>query len=294
MKNTKLLLSLGLALSCLFGCSTEPNINYTTEEQTNETVQLSNIPEYSGNPYTKINGNVPNISESELQTETYETYSELDELGRCGTAEAVLGLETMPTEDRGSIGMVKPSGWQTIRYDGIVDGNYLYNRCHLIAFQLSSENANEKNLITGTRYMNVEGMLPFENVVADYIKETGNHVFYRVTPIFEDDNLVANGVQMEAYSIEDAGSGIEFNVFVYNVQPQIEINYATGESRLVEETTRENTTSEEIIEIRGNKNSKIYHMPGQDSYEEMADSKNLVIFHSEQEAQAAGYRKAKR
>lgn len=294
MKSTKLLLSLGLALSCLFGCSTEPNINYTTEEQTSETVQLSNIPEYSGNPYTKINGNVPNISESELQTETYETYSELDELGRCGTAEAVLGLETMPTEDRGSIGMVKPSGWQTIRYDGIVDGNYLYNRCHLIAFQLSSENANEKNLITGTRYMNVEGMLPFENVVADYIKETGNHVFYRVTPIFEDDNLVANGVQMEAYSIEDAGSGIEFNVFVYNVQPQIEINYATGESRLVEETTRENTTSEEIIEIRGNKNSKIYHMPGQDSYEEMADSKNLVIFHSEQEAQAAGYRKAKR
>lgn len=294
MKNTKLLLSLGLALSCLFGCSTEPNINYTTEEQTSETVQLSNIPEYSGNLYTKINGNVPNISESELQTETYETYSELDELGRCGTAEAVLGLETMPTEDRGSIGMVKPSGWQTIRYDGIVDGNYLYNRCHLIAFQLSSENANEKNLITGTRYMNVEGMLPFENMVADYIKETGNHVFYRVTPIFEDDNLVANGVQMEAYSIEDAGSGIEFNVFVYNVQPQIEINYATGESRLVEETTRENTTSEEIIEIRGNKNSKIYHMPGQDSYEEMADSKNLVIFHSEQEAQAAGYRKAKR
>lgn len=172
MKNTKLLLSLGLALSCLFGCSTEPNINYTTEEQTSETVQLSNIPEYSGNPYTKINGNVPNISESELQTETYETYSELDELGRCGTAEAVLGLETMPTEDRGSIGMVKPSGWQTIRYDGIVNGNYLYNRCHLIAFQLSSENANEKNLITGTRYMNVEGMLPFENMVADYIKET--------------------------------------------------------------------------------------------------------------------------
>ena len=294
MKSTKLLLSLGLALSCLFGCSTEPNINYTTEEQTSETVQLSNIPEYSGNPYTKINGNVPNISESELQTETYETYSELDELGRCGTAEAVLGLETMPTEDRGSIGMVKPSGWQTIRYDDIVDGNYLYNRCHLIAFQLSSENVNEKNLITGTRYMNVEGMLPFENMVADYIKETGNHVFYRVTPIFEGDNLVVNGVQMEAYSIEDAGSGIEFNVFVYNVQPQIEINYATGESRLVEDNTNESTSSEETIEIRGNKNSKIYHMPGQDSYEEMADSKNLVIFHSEQEAQAAGYRKAKR
>ena len=294
MKSTKLLLSLGLALSCLFGCSTEPNINNPTEEQTSETVQLSNIPEYSGNPYTEINGNVPNISESEIQTETYETYSELDELGRCGTAEAVLGLETMPTEDRESIGMVKPSGWQTIRYDDIVDGNYLYNRCHLIAFQLSSENVNEKNLITGTRYMNVEGMLPFENMVADYIKETGNHVFYRVTPIFEGDNLVVNGVQMEAYSIEDAGSGIEFNVFVYNVQTQIEINYATGESRLVEDNTNESTSSEETIEIRGNKNSKIYHMPGQDSYEEMADSKNLVIFHSEQEAQAAGYRKAKR
>lgn len=197
----------------------------------------------------------------------------------------------MPTEKRGSIGQVKPTGWQTVKYD-IVDGKYLYNRCHLIGYQLSGENANEKNLITGTRYMNVEGMLPFENMVADYVKETGNHVLYRVTPVFEGDNLLADGVQMEAFSVEDEGDGISFHVYVYNVQPGIEIDYATGESSLGSSEAYGAET--EQGEIRGNSRSKIFHCPGQAAYDEMADSKYLVIFGSEQEAEDAGYRKAKR
>lgn len=178
-----------------------------------------------------------------------------------------------------------------MKYD-IVDGKYLYNRCHLIGYQLSGENANDKNLITGTRYMNVEGMLPFENMVADYVKETGNHVLYRVTPVFREDNLLADGVQMEAFSVEDEGEGIAYNVYVYNVQPGIQIDYATGESSLDASGTSKAETSEG--DIRGNSRSKIYHCPGQAAYEEMADSKYLVIFETEQEAQEAGYRKAKR
>ena len=166
-----------------------------------------------------------------MTEESYETYSPLDELGRCGVAQANIGLDLMPTEKRGSIGQVKPSGWQTVKYD-IVDGKYLYNRCHLIGYQLSGENANRENLITGTRYMNVEGMLPFENMVADYVKETENHVLYRVTPVFEGSELVARGVQIEALSVEDNGDGICFNVFVFNVQPGIVIDYATGDSHL--------------------------------------------------------------
>ena len=157
----------------------------------------------------------------------------MDELGRCGVAEACIGIDLMPTEDRGAIGQIKPSGWHTVKYD-IVDGKYLYNRCHLIGFQLTGENANEKNLITGTRYFNVEGMLPFENMVADYVKETENHVMYKVTPVYDGDNLVAKGVIMEAYSVEDKGEGISFNVFVHNVQPGIVIDYKTGESRLAD------------------------------------------------------------
>lgn len=198
-----------------------------------ESISLSEIPEYSGEPYIEINGNEPDFPEGDWEEESFETYSELDELGRCGTAYANVGTDLMPTEERGSIGQVKPTGWHTVKYD-IVDGKYLYNRCHLIGYQLSGENANEKNLITGTRYLNVEGMLPFENMVADYVKETGNHVLYRVTPVFDGNNLVANGVQMEAFSVEDAGEGISYNVYVYNVQPGIEIDYATGESAAIE------------------------------------------------------------
>ena len=193
------------------------------------TINIDDIPEYSGEPYVVLQDNWPDFDAGDLTTEAFETYSELDSLGRCGVAYANICLEIMPTEPRGDIGQVKPTGWQTAKYD-CVDGKYLYNRCHLIGYQLAGENANKQNLITGTRYMNVTGMLPFENMVDDYVEETENHVLYRVTPVFDGDNLVASGVQMEAFSVEDEGEGVCFNVFVYNVQPGIVIDYATGES----------------------------------------------------------------
>ncbi len=192
-------------------------------------VVMDDVPDYSGQPYVVLEDNWPDFDAGDLTLEPFENYSELDYLGRCGPAYANICLEIMPTEPRGDIGQVKPSGWQTVKYD-CVDGKYLYNRCHLIGYQLAGENANRQNLITGTRYMNVEGMLPFENMVDDYVEDTGNHVLYRVTPIFEGSNLVASGVQMEAFSVEDEGEGICFNVYVYNVQPGIGIDYATGES----------------------------------------------------------------
>lgn len=217
----------------LVGCGTGPVETSPTilPTATPEQSQTGGIPAYQNAPYTALNNNVPEFKAAEHTVNSFETYGELDDLGRCTEALACIGLDLMPTEDRGSIGQVKPSGWQTIRYD-IVDGGYLYNRCHLIGFQLSGENANVKNLITGTRYMNTKGMLPFENMVADYVKETENHVLYRVTPIFEGSELVARGVQIEALSMEDQGAGICFNVYVYNVQPGIIIDYATGHSRL--------------------------------------------------------------
>ena len=193
-------------------------------------VSLDDIPEFSDSPYVTINDNVPYFTEDELTTDAFETYSELDDLGRCGVAYANVCQELMPTEDRGEIGQVKPTGWHTVKYD-FVSGKYLYNRCHLLGYQLTGENANEQNLITGTRYLNVEGMLPFENMVADYVQETDNHVLYRVTPIFEGDELVARGVLMEALSVEDDGEGICFNVYCYNNQPGVIIDYATGESQ---------------------------------------------------------------
>ena len=183
----------------------------------------------SGEAYVGVNGNVPEFTDADMTTDSFETYSDLDELGRCGVAYACVGRDLMPTEKRGKIGSVKPSGWHSVKYD-FVDGKYLYNRCHLIGYQLTAENANKKNLITGTRYMNTVGMLPFENMVADYIKETDNHVLYRVTPIFEGNNLVAYGVKMEALSVEDNGDGVSYNVFVYNVQPGVVINYENGDS----------------------------------------------------------------
>ena len=191
---------------------------------------VMNVPEFSGEAYIVINKNQPEFTQSDHTVEAYGYYSQLDILGRCGYSMACLGQELMPTEDRGAIGMIKPSGWHTVKYD-FVDGKYLYNRCHLIGFQLAGENANEQNLITGTRYMNTEGMLPFENMVADYITETDNHVLYRVTPVYDGDNLLARGVQIEALSMEDNGKGICFNVYCYNAQPGVIINYATGDSR---------------------------------------------------------------
>ncbi len=194
-------------------------------------VALEDIPAFSGEPYVTLNDNRPCFSENDDTLEPFETYSELDELGRCGVAYANICQEIMPTEKRGDIGMIKPSGWHTVRYDDLVEGKYLYNRCHLIGYQLAGENANEKNLITGTRYLNVKGMLPFENEVADYVEQTNHHVLYRVTPIFEGNNLVAKGVRMEAFSVEDKGKGVSFHVFVYNYQPGVKIDYLTGESQ---------------------------------------------------------------
>lgn len=191
------------------------------------------VPKYEGTAYVEINGNIPFFTREEMITESFEIYSSLDWLGRCGSAYANVGKDLMPTEERGPIGMVKPSGWHTVKYPEVIKDLYLYNRCHLIGHQLTGENANEKNLITGTRYMNVEGMLPFENMVAEYVRETSNHVLYRVTPKFTGNNLVAEGVLMEAYSVEDAGAGVSFCIFAYNVQPGVEIDYRTGESWLV-------------------------------------------------------------
>ena len=204
---------------------------HVNKETTNEEVLLL-ASAYNESPFVEVNGNVPYFGEDEYTTESFEIYSELDSLGRCGVAYANIGKDLMPVEERGEIGMVKPSGWHTVKYPEVIEDLFLYNRCHLIGYQLSGENANVQNLITGTRYLNVEGMLPFENKVASYVRETGNHVLYRVTPVFEKDNLVAEGVQMEAYSVEDEGKGVAFCVFVYNVRPGIEIDYATGESKL--------------------------------------------------------------
>ena len=207
------------------------NYTYSIINTSNESYDIENLPEYDGNSYVIVNDNIPYFKEEEYTTTSFEKYSELDSLGRCGVASANISKELMPTEKRGSIGMIKPSGWHTIKYDHI-DGKYLYNRCHLIGYQLTGENANEKNLITCTRSMNTKGMLQFENMVTKYIKDTGNHVLYRVTPVFEGNNLVATGVEMEAYSVEDNGKGIKFNVFVYNIEDGIIIDYKTGDSKL--------------------------------------------------------------
>lgn len=221
---------------------------------------VNDVPEFDGaTAYVEINGNIPEFSDDEIKDESFEFYSELDSLGRCGTVIASVGVDIMPTEERGEIGQIKPTGWKTVKYD-VVDGKYLYNRCHLIGYQLTGENANVNNLITGTRYMNVDGMLPFENMVADYVRETENHVMYRVTPIFDVDCLVARGVQMEAKSVEDDGKGILFNVYVYNNQPGVSINYYTGDSVLgngIKFQKPEDSTSVNYYVI--NTNSKKFH-----------------------------------
>lgn len=305
---------------------TNPDSNNNKDSSNTKNTTINDIPKYSGEDYIILNDNIPNFTSSDLTTNSFEEYSPLDSLGRCGVAYANIGSDIMPTEKRESISSVKPSGWQSVKYD-IVEGKYLYNRSHLIGYQLTAENANERNLITGTRYFNATLMLPYENMVADYIKETNNHVLYRVTPVYEGDNLVATGVQMEAKSVEDDGEGIEFNVFVYNIQPGITIDYSNGNSALSGEEIKNNTTtdnntnsdnnssyndnnnntitnnddnanttntSKEESVIRGNSKSKIYHCPGQRDYENMSDSEYLVNFNSEADAIAAGYRKAKR
>nr|WP_297274942.1 DNA/RNA non-specific endonuclease [uncultured Agathobaculum sp.] len=251
-----------------------------------QAVSLEDIPAYSGEPYVEIDGNVPDFAEEDRVAEFFESYAPLDSLGRCGTAYACISTDLMPTEERGSIGQVKPSGWQTVKYD-FVDGKYLYNRCHLIGYQLTAENANEENLITGTRYFNVEGMLPFENMVADYIKETGNHVLYRVTPVFEGDNLVASGVQMEALSVEDEGDGICYNVYCYNVQPGVEIDYATGESR--EADAGQTDGAAETQEYVLNTASKKIHLPDCASVDSIGEKNKETYTGSYADLLAQGY-----
>ena len=246
-------------------------------------ISLDEVPAYSGEPYVEINGNVPYFTQEELTVEVFETYSPLDYLNRCGQAYANICQELMPTEKRGEIGMIKPSGWHTVRYDGLVDGNYLYNRCHLIGFQLAGENANEKNLITGTRYMNVQGMLPFEDAVDDYVDDTWNHVLYRVTPIFDGEDLVASGVLMEAQSVED--DGLSFCVYVYNVQPGVTIDYATGESWLSDPPAGGDASEGGYIL---NTNTKKFHLPDCPSVEDVQAS-NRDTAPSRQAAVDRGY-----
>ena len=281
-----------------------------TEITTASSFSLSDVPVYSGKAYTSVNGNVPYFTAAELTTTSFETYSDLDSLGRCGVTYACIGQDLMPTEERGSIGMVKPTGWHTVRYDDLVDGKYLYNRCHLIGYQLTGENANTKNLITGTRYLNIEGMLPFENMVADYIQETNNHVLYRVTPIFEGNNLVANGVLMEGYSVEDKGAGISYCVFAYNVQPGIEIDYATGESKLADGVKQEEQKPATVTPTPSpepekqepttgsaasqadyilNTNTKKFHYPTCSSVNDMKEKNKQEFFGTRDEAIANGY-----
>ena len=214
-----------------------------------------------------------------------QTFSKLDSLGRCGAAIAVVGRDLMPTEERGSIGMIKPAGWHTVRYDDLIADKYLYNRCHLIGYQLTGENANEQNLITGTRYLNVEGMLPFENQVADYVRKTGNHMLYRVTPIYDGNDLVARGVEMEASSVEDQGKGLEFHVFVYNVQPGIEIDYATGDSRRASGASGSAGAQKYVL----NTNTKKFHYPTCSSVSQMSEKNKKAVTASRDEIIADGY-----
>ena len=277
MKKHRVLLPLLLAVFVLFGgCASlaEPGSAPAAA------VALEDVPAFSGAPYVELDGNQPAFSEAERTAESFETYSALDELGRCGPAFACIGQDLMPTQERENISQVRPTGWQNAEYD-FVDGGYLYNRCHLIGFQLTGENANERNLITGTRYMNVEGMLPFENMVADYVKETGNHVLYRVTPVFEAEELVARGVQMEAWSVEDEGDGVCFNVYVYNNQPGVEIDYRTGESRAAGAESSAEPAQDEtyILNVR----SKKFHRPDCASVDSMREE-NRETFHGSREA----------
>lgn len=268
--------------------------------------EVSEVPEYDGQTCIAVNDNIPEFTEEEMVTEAFEEYAPLDELGRCGTAYANVCTDIMPTEERGKIGQVRPSGWHTVKYNDLIDGNYLYNRCHLIGYQLSGENANEENLITGTRWLNVQGMLPFENMVADYVQETDNHVLYRVTPVFEEDNLVASGVQMEAKSVEDNGIAICFNVFIYNIQPGIEIDYETGDSQVAEDYEQEiaeaeawEASSEEVKQAAeaeetesdtdektaiyiANKNTKKFHRENCSSVDDIAE-KNRLEFEGERD-----------
>ena len=276
----------------LSGCSSKKAGNSGAAASVSAQTDMASFA-YDGKPYVVINDNNPDFTEADMTTASFESYGELDGLGRCTTAFANIGKDLMPAEKRGPIGEVKPTGWQTAKYDN-VDGKYLYNRCHLIGYQLTGENANEKNLITGTRYLNVDGMLPFENMVADYIKETNNHVLYRVTPVFSGDNLVASGVQMEAESVEDNGDGILFNVYCFNAQPGIAIDYATGDSHqddsIVADASKSTTAAEANVQTYVlNTNTKKFHKESCNSAKSMDASNKKIYTGSRQEIIDMGY-----
>ena len=301
---SSLVLAMALSVSVVAGAG-------ITEIKT-DAAGVTEVAEYSGNASVQINGGTPQFSKKDMSTKSFESYSALDSLGRCGTATACIGKDLMPTEERGGIGMIKPSGWNQNKYPGIENSNppYLYNRCHLIGYQLTGENANERNLITGTRYMNVEGMLPFENKVAGYVESTGNHVLYRVTPDFDKDNLLCSGVQIEAYSVEDLGTGISFNVYCYNVQPGVDIDYSDGSNKLsdgyrvkdnaaavstkkiaeAESTPRTQPASSYIA----NKNTKKFHYPSCSSVDDMKEKNKLYFNGSRDELIGQGYIPCKR
>lgn len=303
-----LILALLLSLSVLPGCSGESGVESSGPESSASIEQpaaeeeaaapeaagdgeaaldVSQLPGYTGSPYVVIADNVPGLTEADAEGVT-ESYSPLDARGRCGVAMAVVSPETMPTEERGSIGMVKPSGWHTVRYDDLVDGKYLYNRCHLLGYQLTGENANEENLITGTRYMNVDGMPPFENDVAEYVERTGGSVLVRVTPVFVGDELVARGVQMEALSLRDGGQGISFNVYCYNVQPGVSIDYATGESWRSDRQEAAPSSSQEMDYVL-NTSSKKFHLPGCSSVDRMAEKNKQAYTGTRDDLLSQGY-----
>ncbi len=276
----------------LSGCSSKKAGNSGAAASVSAQTDMASFA-YDGKPYVVINDNDPDFTDADMTTTSFESYGELDGLGRCTTAFANIGKDLMPAEKRGSIGEVKPTGWQMAKYDN-VDGKYLYNRCHLIGYQLTGENANAKNLITGTRYLNVDGMLPFENMVADYIKETGNHVLYRVTPVFSGDNLVASGVHMEAESVEDNGDGILFNVYCFNAQPGIAIDYATGDSHqddsIVADASKSTTAADANVQTYIlNTNTKKFHKESCNSAKSMDASNKKIYTGSRQELIDMGY-----
>lgn len=276
----------------LSGCSSKKAGNSGAAASVSAQTDMASFA-YDGKPYVVINDNDPDFTDADMTTTSFESYGELDGLGRCTTAFANIGKDLMPAEKRGPIGEVKPTGWQTAKYDN-VDGKYLYNRCHLIGYQLTGENANAKNLITGTRFLNVDGMLPFENMVADYIKETNNHVLYRVTPVFSGDNLVASGVHMEAESVEDNGDGILFNVYCFNAQPGIAIDYATGNSHqddsVVADASKSTTAAEANVQTYVlNTNTKKFHKESCNSAKSMDASNKKIYTGSRQEIIDMGY-----
>ena len=300
--------------------ASEPEPQPAADSAADDEFDAEDIPEYDGDPYVEVEGNDPDFTKAETTDDAFEDYDPLDDLGRCTVATACIGLETMLTEDRGSISSVHPTGWHSVKYDW-VDGKYLYNRCHLIGFQLTGENANERNLITGTRSMNVDGMLPFENEVADYVEDTGNHVMYRVTVIYaDDDDLVAQGVQMEAESVEDKGRGVCFNVFVYNVEDGVEIDYDTGESQpdgtvsSLQTSTgkagggssygssgsggggnhKSHAGSQANCAYIANANSKKLHYPDCSSVDQMSEHNKVYLNCTRQQALAQGYDPCKR